>query len=259
MGYTIKALARLSDISTRTLRYYDQIGLLCPNRSEGNGYRVYEAAQVDRLQEILFYRELGLELADIGELLDIPGFDRTAVLESHLEALRMRRERLDMLIANVERSIRESRGEIQMTDEEKFEGFKKKVLADNEARYGAEVRRRHGDKTFEDSQQKVRNMTQTQWSKQKELEDQIAATLKTAVAEGRIDGPAAQRACELHAEWLRMFWPDGTYTFQTHRDLAQAYTDDPRFEAYYENIHPGAAKFLRAAIEDWTSKQESEI
>ena len=73
MEYTVKALSKIAGISPRTLRYYDQIGLLSPGRKEFSDYRLYGKKEVDRLQQILFYRELGVELADIKEILDSPG------------------------------------------------------------------------------------------------------------------------------------------------------------------------------------------
>lgn len=103
MEYTIKQLAELTGVSTRTLRYYDQIGLLKPSRINEAAYRFYETAQVDRLQQILFYRELGLPLDKIAFLLDVPEFDRQAALQNHLTTLKQR-ERLDTLILTVEKT-----------------------------------------------------------------------------------------------------------------------------------------------------------
>ena len=87
MEYSIQELAKLAGVTTRTLRWYDQIGLLKPGRVAESGYRYYGDAQVDRLQDILYYRALGVELAQIRECLDDPAFDRLAALRSHLAAL----------------------------------------------------------------------------------------------------------------------------------------------------------------------------
>lgn len=85
MEYTIQKLAQLAGISTRTLRYYDQIGLLCPARTNASGYRIYGTKEVDVLQQILFYKEMGLELAQIKEAIHDADFDSLAALHSHLE------------------------------------------------------------------------------------------------------------------------------------------------------------------------------
>ena len=117
MEYSIQELSRLSGVTTRALRWYDQIGLLKPSRVAESGYRYYGPAEVDRLQDILYYRALGVELARIRECLDDPAFDRLAALQSHLAALEAERARLDALIQSVRDTIRcEERKEI-MSDE----------------------------------------------------------------------------------------------------------------------------------------------
>lgn len=92
MEYKINQLAQISGVTTRTLRYYDEMGLLSPERVSTNGYRVYRQEQVDKLQQILFYRELGVALHDIKAILTAPEFDRQKALEQHLSALKSRQE-----------------------------------------------------------------------------------------------------------------------------------------------------------------------
>ena len=122
MEYSIQALSRLSGVTTRTLRWYDQIGLLKPSRVAESGYRYYGGAEVDRLQDILYYRALGVELARIKECLDDPSFDRLAVLSRHLAALEAKREHLEQLIQSVKDTIRaEERKEFMQDREEKTE------------------------------------------------------------------------------------------------------------------------------------------
>ena len=105
MEYSIQALSRLSGVTTRTLRWYDEIGLLKPSRVAESGYRYYGPAEVDRLQDILYYRALGVELARIKRCLDDPSFDRLAALRSHLTALEAERARLEGLIRSVRQTI----------------------------------------------------------------------------------------------------------------------------------------------------------
>ena len=121
MEYSIQQLSRLSGVTTRALRWYDRIGLLKPSRVADSGYRYYGPAEVDRLQDILYYRALGVELARIREYLDDPSFDRLAALRGHLAALVAERGRLEQLIQSVQDTIgAEERKEI-MSDEKKFE------------------------------------------------------------------------------------------------------------------------------------------
>ena len=139
MDYTVSKLAKMAGVSRRTLRFYDEIGLLSPARVSQNGYRVYGRAEVDLLQQILIYRELGVPLEKIRSIIAAPGFDRAAALREHLTALNAQKAKIESLIKNVERTIRVMEGEIDMSDEEKFEGLKKKLIEENEKKYGREV------------------------------------------------------------------------------------------------------------------------
>ncbi|MBP7073416.1 MAG: MerR family transcriptional regulator, partial [Clostridia bacterium] len=159
MEYTVQKLGKLAGISTRTLRYYDEIGILKPARINTSGYRIYGQKEVDRLQQILFYRELGVSLDSIREIVTAPSFDGAKALREHRRKLLEKREQLDLLIANVEKTIALTEGRISMTDKEKFEGFKQKLLDDNEKKYGKEVREKYGEDAVEKSFNKVKNMT----------------------------------------------------------------------------------------------------
>ena len=159
MEYSIQELSRLSGVTTRTLRWYDQIGLLKPSRVAESGYRYYGRAEVDRLQDILYYRALGVELARIKECLDDPSFDRLAALERHLAALEAKREHLEQLIQSVKDTIRAEERKEFMQDEKKFEAFKNQTIAHNEEVYGQEIRSKYGDKEVDEVNAAVMNLT----------------------------------------------------------------------------------------------------
>ncbi len=101
MEYTVQKLAHMAGVSTRTLRYYDELGILKPARINSSGYRIYGQAEVNRLQQILFYRELSVSLESIKEIVTSPLFDGAAALREHHEKLLNKREQLDELISNV--------------------------------------------------------------------------------------------------------------------------------------------------------------
>ena len=122
-GYTVHELAELSGCTVRTLHHYDELGLVRAQRAS-NGYRRYGAAEVDRLHQVLLYRECGMPLAAIGRLLDDPAFDARDALAGHLRELHARKQRLDGLIASVEKTLACMEGSATMEDEEKFEAFK---------------------------------------------------------------------------------------------------------------------------------------
>ena len=107
MEYTVSELAKLAGITSRTLRYYDEIGLLSSKRMSSNGYRIYGQKEVDRLQQILFYRELGIPLDEVGRILSDKDFDDLFALQDHLDALLEKRKQLDLLIANVKTLLKQ--------------------------------------------------------------------------------------------------------------------------------------------------------
>lgn len=253
--YTVQQLGRLAGISNRTLRYYDEIDLLKPARVNASGYRLYGQAEVDRLQQILFYRELGVELKKIKRLMTAPSFDELEALKDHRTKLLAKRRQMDLLIANVEKTIALKEGKITMTDQEKFAAFKQKMIEENEQKYGAEVRSKYGDETVDRSNQLLKNMTAEQYEKWQQLSVNVLETLKAAMATGDPAGELAQKTADLHRQWLNFSW--GHYNKEAHAGLARMYVDDPRFTVYYDDqVQPGAAAFLRDAILIYTGMSE---
>ncbi|MBN2910406.1 MerR family transcriptional regulator [Polycladomyces sp. WAk] len=249
MEYTVQKLARLAGVSTRTLRYYDEIGILKPARINSSGYRIYGQAEVNRLQQILFYKELGVSLDVIKEIVTSPSYDGAKALREHREQLLAKRKRLDVLIANVEKTIASMEGRIIMTDQEKFEGFKQQMIDENEAKYGKEIREKYGDDVVNRSNEKLKNMTKEEYEEVTRLADEVLATLAEAFENGDPASDIAQKTAELHKQWLMYFW--GEYSKEAHANLAQMYVDDERFKAYYEK-QPGMTEFLRDAIHIYT-------
>ncbi|HBV96015.1 MAG: MerR family transcriptional regulator [Peptococcaceae bacterium BICA1-7] len=250
MEYTVQKLGRLAGISARTLRYYDEIDLLKPARVSSSGYRIYGQAEVDRLQQILFYRELGIGLESIKKIVTGPSFDGAKALREHREQLLDKRKQLDLLITNVEKTIALTEGRMTMTDKEKFEGFKQKMIEDNEKKYGKEIREKYGDDTINRSNEKLRNMTREDHEEVTRLANEVTATLAEAFRNGDPASDIAQKAADLHKQWLTYFWSQ--YSKEAHAGLAQMYVDDERFKAYYDEKQPGTAEFLRDAVYIYT-------
>src|SRR5699024_33828 len=140
MAYTVRELAKISGISSRTLRYYDQIGLLKPAEVNKTGYRIYQQKELDLLQQILFYREMDMSLEDINKIVHDPDFEQISALNHHHQLLQEKQSRLDQLIATVEKRITHFEEDIIMQDEEMFTGFIEKIIKDNEEQYGKEIR-----------------------------------------------------------------------------------------------------------------------
>lgn len=246
MEYTVKQLGELAGVSGRTLRYYDQIDLLKPARTNESGYRIYGPNEVNRLQQILFYRELGVDLRTIKELMESPNFEEKQALLNHREQLLERRKQLDLLIQNVEQTIAALEGGRNMTDREKFVGFKEKLIRDNEAKYGKEVREKYGDEVVDASNAKLMGLSEEEYAEQEKVATEILESLAAAVGKEDPQGAAGQRIAELHRKWLSYFWP--TYSKEAHAGLAEMYVADERFTAYYDQHKEGSAQFLRDAI-----------
>jgi DNA-binding transcriptional MerR regulator len=254
MEYTVQKLGKLAGISTRTLRYYDQIGLLKPSRINASGYRIYGQAEVDRLQQILFYRELGVNLKAIKRIMDASTFDSLKALKEHRRKLLDRKSQLEQLIANVDKTIAVAEGRMTMTNEEKFAGFKQKLLAENEQKYGREIREKYGEEAVEAANQAFQKMTPEEYANWERLGKEVLLTLKAAMATGDPAGELGQKTADLHRQWLTYAW--GRYNKAAHAGLGRMYVEDPRFSAYYEQVQPGAATFLRDAILVYTGVRE---
>ena len=182
MEYTVNGLARLAGVSVRTLHWYDEIGLLRPARVTEVGYRMYGPDEVDALQSILFYRALGVPLKQIGALMADASAGRLAALQSHRAALLCRRAQLDALLATLDKTILTEEGKCAMTDAEKFEGFKQKLVAENEAEYGAEARGKYGDTAVDASNAKLMGLSPEQYGEMQKLSARINAALAAAEA-----------------------------------------------------------------------------
>lgn len=255
MEYTVQKLGKLAGISTRTLRYYDEVGILKPARINSSGYRIYGQEEVDQLQQILFYRELGLPLDGIKEIMTSPSFNRAQALQEHHAQLLDKRRQLDLLIINVENTIASAEGRKTMSDQEKFEGFKQKLIDDNEKKYGKEIREKYGEENVNKSNAKLKNMTQAQHEEVTRLADELYETLAEAFKQGDPASELAQKAADLHKRWLTYYWND--YSKEAHAGLAQMYVDDERFTAHYDEKQPGTAVFLRDAILIYTGMKHS--
>ncbi len=246
MEYTISKLAKLANVSARTLRYYDEINLLKPARINSSGYRIYGQNEVDRLQQILFFRELDVDLETIISIMNDPKFDQTKALQQHYKELLQKRARLDKLIESIEKTIAHEKGEIFMQNDEKFEAFKNKLIEENEEKYGEEIREKYGEQTVNDSNAKLRGMSKEDYEELEKLGNEILTLLPKAFETGDPASPLAQQIAKKHKDWLMYSWP--SYSMEAHAGLAEMYVADERFKGYYDQTVEGGTEFLRDAI-----------
>ncbi len=233
MEYTIKKLGELAGVSVRTLRYYDEIGLLKPCRVNESGYRIYSEKEVDLLQQILFYKAMEFRLEEIQQIMADEMFNVNEALMAHRERLECKRKQIDELIRLVDKTIAHNKGEKEMADMEKFEAFKNEKLQENEVKYGKEIREKYGEDVIDESNHKFMNLTREGFDKMEKVEAEMIEALKEVVKNGDIGSKTAQLVYEKHKEWLSFTWPK--YSKEAHVGVAQMYVVDERFSQYYKD------------------------
>lgn len=244
MSYTVGQVAGFGHVTVRTLHHYDEIGLLSPSGRTASGYRQYEDADLERLQQILFYRELGFSLDEVATILDESTADAATHLRRQHRLLRERISRLQKMVAAVEHAMEAQQVGISLTPEERFEVFGDFVPED----YAEEAEQRWGGtEAYRQSQRRVAAYTKQDWQAIKaestEVERRLADVSQAGVAP---DSEQAMGLAEEHRQHITRWFYDCGYAM--HRGLGDMYIGDDRFRAYYENIAPGLAQFLRDAI-----------
>jgi DNA-binding transcriptional MerR regulator len=246
MAYTIKEIADLAGVTTRTLRYYDQIGLLSPSEVGGNGYRKYDHASLLRLQQIMFFRELDVPLKEIQTIMKRPDFALKTTLEAHRLALHGRRKRMELLIETLDQTIATLEGEWIMNDKEFFNGF-------DEAQYEEEARQRWGDSPkYKESTRKWAAYT----SGQKEAIKQEMGAITRRMVGNAASTPGDQDVQRAVGDYYA-FLNDKFYACDVEflRNLADMWVEDARFAVNYERIREGGAVFVREAVHLFCDKK----
>ncbi|MBU8784114.1 MerR family transcriptional regulator [Bacillus licheniformis] len=241
MKMKVKEVADLVGISVRTLHHYDEIGLLAPSETTEAGYRLYSDDDLEKLQQILFFRELDFTLKKIKSILENPSFDKNEALQLHRKALLEKRSRLDQMIATIDKTIQFAKGEINMTNEEKFAGFD---FSQNP--YEEEARERWGDEAVDRSKAYIESMSEGERKKMEQQYDAIYRKI-AALREGAPDSEEAQAAIK---EWYD-FLNNNTghsYSLEAFKGLGQMYVADKRFTKNIDQYGAGLAKFMCDAM-----------
>lgn len=234
-------VSQLTGISVRTLHHYDDIGLLRPGRRTQNGYRDYSEEDLDRLQQILFFRACGFSLAQVRAMLGDPSFDRMQAFLLQKKVLQREKERLEAMLATLEKTIRSTKGELTMTTEEKFNGFD---FSKNP--YEKEARRLWGDEAVEKSSARIQALPEAGKKAVAEQMDNLFREL--AALRGKDPaGEAAQQAME---KMFRYFNDNfgNIYTPQAFGGLGSLYVTDARFTKNIDRYGEGLAAFLSKAM-----------
>lgn len=247
---TVKQLSRLAGVTPRTLHYYDQIGLLAPETRAANGYRYYGDDALLRLQQILFYRELGLELDEIKQILARPDFDLLTALEQHRQALEKRVRRLERLIRTVDDTILHLKGQKDMSKKGLFAAFSE----EQQEEYARQAEKLYDPQIVRDSNRRWKAYSAEE--KQAILDEGNA--IYTDLVAAMPKGASAPEAQAIIARWRRhmdTFW---TPSLDQLVGLAEMYAASPDFKANFDKIHPDLAAFIGQAVRIYVERHEEE-
>jgi DNA-binding transcriptional MerR regulator len=244
MAFTVSQVARMAGVSVRTLHHYDEIGLLRPSGRSEAGYRLYQPAEVARLQQVLFFRALELPLEEIARIMTDPAFDVGAALRMQRQMLSEKAVQVRGLIAAVDAAIlRLEKGET-MASEDMFEVFRGFDPAEHEAE--AE-RRWGGTEEYRQSKQRTSRYTKQDWlriqAEGAEIYRQLAALMAAGTAPTSRE---AMDAAELHRQYISRWFYDCSRA--VHRGLGELYVTDPRFTASIDQYGAGLSQYLCAAF-----------
>jgi MerR family transcriptional regulator, thiopeptide resistance regulator len=238
--FTVKQLSGLAGVTPRTLRHYDQIGLLKPSRIGENGYRYYGEQDALRLQQILFYRKLGLPLADIKKIMGRRDFDVLAALESHKIEIARRMTRLEQLVQTVDDTILHLKGQKEMNNKEIFSGF----TPEEEEKYALEAEQTYDPETVRESNRKWKAYGKDKQQAILAEGKQIYLEMIAAMPRGA-DSAEAQALVERWRAHMNYFW---TPSLEQLLGIADGYVEDPHFKKNFDAMHPGLAAFMREAV-----------
>lgn len=242
--YSVSEVSKLAHVTVRTLHHYDEIGLLLPSNRTAAGYRQYDDADLQRLQQILIFRQLGFTLDAIQRMIDEPAGERRAALLTQRELLRGQVKETEAVIRAIESAITAIDGGKDMDNKKMFDGFDEF----DQSKYEEEARERWGHTdAYKESTRRVKSYSKEDMARMKQEMDAIHNRMAEVMKSGKpATDPAAVAVAEEHRQHIdRWFYP---CSHQMHRGLGDMYVADARFTATYEAIAPGLAQYMRDAI-----------
>jgi MerR family transcriptional regulator, thiopeptide resistance regulator len=248
MIYTIKKLADLAGVSVRTLHYYDEVGLLSPGSRSESGYRYYGEEAVVRLQQIMFFRELGFSLEEIGKIISSSDFDILEALQSHRTLLTKKAERINKLLVTIDKTIKNLKGETKMQIKEYYKGFSDEQIE----KYREQVRQRWGEKALQESEERVTKMGKERFA----VLQAEGGKIFQAISENMVKGFASQEVQALVAKWREWLENFHHYSDEAVLGLGQVYSQDIEFAKFFRKIHKDLPEFLTKAIEYYCSRKK---
>jgi MerR family transcriptional regulator, thiopeptide resistance regulator len=244
-SYTVGAVSRLAGVSVRTLHHYDRIGLLTPGERSAAGYRLYSLADLSRLQQILYYRELGFPLDEIVQIMADPGEDAASHLRRQHRLLRGQIERRRDMLSAIEKELEAQKMGIALTPQEQFEIFGTDKVG---GEWAQEAEQRWGDTgAWQESQRRTAAYTKQDWVELQAEGTALGEEYREAMRAGAPAGSdRAMDIAEKHRQYITRWFYDCGYDM--HRGLAAMYINDPRFSQTYEDLAPGLAQYVHDAM-----------
>jgi DNA-binding transcriptional MerR regulator len=244
VAYSVGDVSRVSGVTVRTLHHYDAVGLLAPGQRSPAGYRLYSEDDLERLERILFYRELGFPLDEIVNILSDPDVGSADHLVRQHRMLLTRAERLQAMIAALEREMEAQHMGINLTPEDRFEVFgdypQDEYAKEAEERWG-------GTDAYKESHRRTSAMTKEDWLRLGEESGGLEARMVASMQSGTPPtDPEAMDLAEEHRQQISRWFYDCSY--EIHRGLGEMYVADPRFKARYDSVAVGLAEYCRDAI-----------
>ena len=236
-----KDVAAMTGVSVRTLHHYDQIGLLCPQRNDNNRYREYTDANLDKLQQIMFFKECGFSLKKIKDLLNSPDFDKSQAFAIQEKYLMHEKKRIKLMLNTLHKTMKAEKGEFIMSQKDKFKGFDL-----NHNPYEAEVRERWGDDAA--------NHLNTLSKEEKSVISGAMSDIFTELAQLRYEQPESQ-IVQAAMEKMYCFFNKNfgyQYSMEAFAGLGRMYVEDERFTKNIDQFGDGLAKFLAEAMEQYS-------
>lgn len=247
MEWSTHQVVESTGITSRTLRYYDRIGLLTPSRTGHGGLRYYDQRALVRLQRILLLRDLGMSLAEIAAVVDGDVTDVEALREQR-ERLLVEQQRLAVQVRSVEATMTAlQKGEMIMP-KQMFEGF-------DHSKYDAEVRDRWGDEAADRSNNWWNGLGAEGQERFRQEVEELNSAWDRVIASGvEPEVDSAQQMAERHVTWLSSTMQPGAMTKARVKGIVQMYVDDERFAANYNRVSPAGPQFVRDAVHYWAEQ-----
>lgn len=234
----INEVSKITGVSIRTLHYYDKIGILVPTKLD-NGYRIYSKDDLDKLQKILFYKYLNFKLSDIANILKDNSNSLIILKEQH-KLLLKEKKKIENIIKIVEKTIKDYKGEINMSIEEKFEGFKKEDMK----KYEREAKEKYGTDVIEESKQR-------QKGKETKVEDEFNNTFKVFAnykkEELDITSEVVQKEVEKLYNHINKYGFD--CSLEVFSFIGKGYVENPEFKKNINKFGEGVAEYISLAID----------